>query len=79
MNPTTQVICSCALTFGVPIVIAGWELWRMGPTARRLPPGEAGPPEPAPLPDPGVSPRVQKPLPDCLIPKPQPVRIREPA
>ena len=30
MNAATQVICSCALTFGVPIVIAGWELWRLG-------------------------------------------------
>ncbi len=77
MNATTQVICSCALTFGVPIVIAGWELWRLGPSARRLPPGEDVPPEPAPLPDAGVLPGVRKPLPECLLPRPAPVRVRE--
>ncbi len=77
MNPTTQVICSCALTFGVPIVLAGWELWRLKPTSWRLPPDEEDPLGPAPLPDAGVSPRVQKPLPDCLIPQVVPGRVRE--
>lgn len=77
MSPTTQVICSCALTFGVPIIIAGWELFRLGPTARRLPPGEDIVPEPDPLPDAGISPRVQKPLPDCLIPQAVPSRVLE--
>ena len=77
MTPTTQVLCSCALTFGVPIVLAGWELWRLGPTARRLPPGEDSSPDPAPLPDPGIAPYVRKPLPDCLIPKPVPARLPE--
>ena len=77
MDATTQVICSCALTFGVPIVIAGWELWRLGPTARRLPPGDDASPDPAPLPDAGVLPRVQKPLPDCLIPQKIPAQVRE--
>jgi hypothetical protein len=79
MDPITQVLCSCALTFGVPIAIAGWELWRLGPTARRSGPGDDVPPEPAPLPDPGVSARVQKPLPDCLIPRDVPARVGEPA
>ena len=75
MNPATQVVCSCALTFGVPVAIALWELWHLGPTPRHLPPGEDMPPEPAPLPDPGAAPRIQKPLPDCLVPRP--VRMRE--
>ncbi len=77
MTPAIQVICSCTLTFGVPIVLAGWELWRMGPTPRRLPPGDELAPDPTPLPDAGLSPRIQKPLPDCLIPRPAPVRVRE--
>jgi hypothetical protein len=79
MSPTTQVFCSCALSFGVPIVLAGWELWRLGPASRRQPPNEDIIPDPAPLPDAGLSPRIQKPLPDCLIPKVAPSRVREPA
>lgn len=77
MNAATQVICSCALTFGVPIVLAAWDLWNLGPTPRRMPPGEDTPPEPSPLPNPVASPRIQKPLPDCLIPKPAPARVPE--
>jgi hypothetical protein len=77
VDATTQVICSCALTFGVPIVLAGWELWRLGPTARRLPPGDDISPDPAPLPDAGIVPWVQKPLPDCLVPQRIPTRARE--
>jgi hypothetical protein len=77
MNATTQILCSFALTFGVPIAIAGWELWHLGPTTRRLPPDEDTPPDPAPLPDTGVSPRIQKPLPDCLVPQAVPARVRE--
>jgi hypothetical protein len=77
MNATTWVLCSFALTFGVPIAFAGWELWRLGPTTWRPPPGEDNPPDPAPLPDAGVSPRIQKPLPDCLIPQAVPARMRE--
>jgi hypothetical protein len=79
MNANTQVLCNLALTFGVPIVLAGWELWRLGPIDRRQPPDEDCPPEPGPLPDAGQLPRVQKPLPDCLVPRPSPVRVREPA
>jgi hypothetical protein len=77
MNPATQAICSSMLTFGVPLAVAAWELWRLGPSARRLPPGDEVPPQPAPLPDAGVSPRIQKPLPDCLVPRPVPARVRE--
>jgi hypothetical protein len=77
VNATTQVLCSFALTFGVPSAFAGWELWRLGPTRWRPPPGEDGLPDPAPLSDAGVSPRIQKPLPDCLIPRAVPARVRE--
>ena len=77
MDASIQVACSFALTFGVPIVIAGWELWRLKPTTWRPPPEEDGPPEPGPLPDAGVFPRSYKPLPDCLIPQTKPIRVRE--
>jgi hypothetical protein len=75
MDGSVQAICSCALTMGVPLVIASWELWRLKPTIWREPPGEDVPPEPDPLPDEGMSPSVRKPLPDCLVPKP--IRVRE--
>ena len=77
MNPATQVVCSFALTLGIPIIVAGWELWHIGPTAWRLPPGEDIPPEPTPLPDAGILPRLHKPLPDCLIPRITPQRALE--
>jgi hypothetical protein len=77
MNTTTQVLCSFALTFGVPIVVAGWELWHLGPSARRLPPSEDTPPGPLPLPDAGVPPQVQRPLPECLIPRAATTRVHE--
>jgi hypothetical protein len=79
MDAATQVICSCALTFGVPIIAAGWELWRLKPTRWRPPSTEDIPAAPGPLPDPYVAPRVQKPLPDCLIPRPAPAKVHEPA
>jgi hypothetical protein len=69
MTPNTQVICSMALTFGVPIVVAGWELWHLGPASWRPKPNEDASPEPPPLPDAGLPPLVRKPLPDCLIPR----------
>jgi hypothetical protein len=77
MNASTWVLCSSALTFGAPLLAAEWELWRLGPTQWRPPPTEDVPGEPDPLPDAGVSPRVHKPLPDCLIPRPVPERVRE--
>lgn len=73
MESSTQVILSGILTFGVPLVFACRELIMI-----RRPPrgswGGDGPPPPAPVPPPpdftpqGMMP--QKPLPECLIPKP---------
>ena len=73
MEPSTQIILSGALTFGVPLLFACRELlamrrWQGGP------PGGDGPPEPPPdVPPPDAAPpqaRPMKPLPECLIPKP---------
>jgi hypothetical protein len=75
MTTDMQVHCSFALTFGVPIALAWWELKRLGRGNWNPPPEEAVPPDPAPLPDPGVVPEIRKPLPACLIP--QPARERE--
>jgi hypothetical protein len=74
MTPGLQISCSFALTFGVPVAIAAWEYWRLKPTGWRPPPGEEVPPDPAPLPDAGILPRIQKPLPACLIPQALPAR-----
>ncbi len=65
MSPEVQVFLSGALTFGAPLAIAIHELLAL----RRPPPGGSGglPPEPPP---------PQKPLPDCLIPRPM-ARTRE--
>jgi hypothetical protein len=75
MTADTQVNLSFALTFGVPIALAWWELKRLGRGNWNPPREDDVPPDPSPLPDPGVGPEVRKPLPDCLIPKP--VRQRE--
>ncbi|MBC7800771.1 MAG: hypothetical protein H7Z10_09115 [Gemmatimonadaceae bacterium] len=84
MEPSTQVILSGLLTFGVPLAFAIRELI----VTRRIPPsqwGGDGPPPPAPVPPPPdktpdwVAPN--KPLPECLIPKPMtpsPQRVRVP-
>ena len=58
--PSTQVLLSGALTFGVPLVFAVRELLIL----RRRPPNGGPPPPSAPKP---ITP---KPLPDCLIPRP---------
>jgi hypothetical protein len=76
MSPHAYVLCSFALTFGVPMGFAVREYWQLGASPGSLPPERTRAPEPAPLPDPGV--RLgsgQRPLPDCLIPKP--ARVRE--
>ncbi len=74
MMPQTEILCSFALTFGVPMALAVREYWHCTPSRGHLPPGEPMPsPEPDPLPDAGVSPYAGKKLPDCLIP----VRVRE--
>jgi hypothetical protein len=77
MNAITQVLCSLALTFGVPVMVAGWELWHLGSINRRPPPGDDIAPEPTPLPDAGASPPIRSTLPDCLIPRAAPARVRE--
>ncbi len=75
MDASLWVTCSCALTFGVPLVLAVRELWTLKFAGWRPPSAEETVPDPAPVPDQGLTPVVQKPLPDCLIPKP--VRVRE--
>ena len=65
MTPTTFVLLSGTLTFGVPLAVAIWELLS-------IPPGRPGggdepPPEPR-FRDP------PRPLPDCLLPPPNPIR-----
>ena len=77
MAPSTFVLLSGALTYGVPLLLAVRELWTLGSTPR----GGDGPPPPPP---PVLSP-LPKPLPDCLIPRPvirreaSPVRVLEDA
>lgn len=70
MTANLQIICSFALTFGVPMAVAVREYWTLGTSPGGLPPELPFVPEPSPLPDAGV-----KRLPDCLIPRP--VRARE--
>jgi hypothetical protein len=67
LAPTTQILCSGALTFGAPLLLALRELMVL----RRHRDDDgwekvAEPPPPAP-----------KPLPECLIPKRMPQRERE--
>ena len=69
MSAATQVVLSGVLTFGVPLVFAVRELVAL----RRPPRGSWGgdePRAPTPVPPPPDLTPVQKPLPDCLIPKP---------
>jgi hypothetical protein len=71
MSPQTEILCSFALTFGVPLAIAAREYWSLSISPRHLPPSEPIEPEPQPLPDAGVKPApwANKRLPDCLIPQ----------
>ena len=73
--PHTEILCSFALTFGVPMALAVREYWQCAVSPGHLPPGEPMSPHPTPLPDAGVgpAPHAQKKLPDCLIPQ----RVRE--
>ena len=64
MAPQTFVLLSGTLTFGVPIAFAIRELLTLSPTRRD---GDEPPPEPRLTPAP-------RPLPDCLLPPPTPVR-----
>lgn len=67
MSPHVQVLLSGALTFGVPLAFAIRELIVL----RRPPRNDGQPPPPVP-----PRPPVNRPLPDCLIPKPLP-RVRQ--
>jgi hypothetical protein len=76
MSPELLILLSGSLIFGVPLLLAVWELLTLrrggdGPRKRDHVPDAP----PAPGPAGGV-----RPLPDCLIPKPLPasaVRPRE--
>ena len=74
MDGTAYVVLSGALTFGVPLALAVRELIEL---KRRDGGGWEGdgPPPSKPPPPPRTG---QKPLPECLIPKPtRAVRLRE--
>jgi len=71
MKPALVVILSGALTFGVPLLIAIWEVMAMRRESRRGW-GPDAPPAPEP-PGPRLGPSpAQRPLPACLIPQRQP-------
>ncbi len=76
MSPGLQIACSFGLTHGVCIALALRELRKLRNPPRGRPDGDARPPAHKPLP-----PFGQKPLPDCLVPKPlpnvRPARERE--
>ena len=69
MTSETFVLLSGALTFGVPLYLAMRELKITGSGGGGRGPGT---PDPEPIPPAPDRPAlvVQKPLPDCLIPKP---------
>ena len=70
MKPALVVVLSGALTFGVPLIIALWEVFMLRRSGRGWYPDGRKPPEPPPPPM-GPSP-AQRPLPACLIPVRQP-------
>jgi len=70
MKPALVVILSGALTFGVPLLIALWEVVALRRNSRGgWGPDRQQPPEPPP---PQSGPPAQRPLPACLIPTRQP-------
>lgn len=84
MAPSTQIMLSGCLTFGVPMLLAARELAALRRSGGKWRPD----PTPAPSPRPGTPPTsASKPLPACLIPvrqpepqkTPQKTRVLEPA
>ena len=71
MKPALVVILSGALTFGVPLLIAMWEVIVLRRNSRGGWDPD-GPPPPEPPEPPSDAPQVQRPLPACLIPVRQP-------
>lgn len=67
MSPSTFVILSGILTYGTPLAIAVYEIWALNRPTPRSDDREPPPPE---------VPRGPRPLPECLLPKPLPIRIR---
>ena len=70
MSPGLYVTCSFALNCGIPMALAVRELFTMGPTPRSgRPDGDVEPPHEPTMPPSGLPPEIQKPLPECLIPR----------
>lgn len=66
MSPELQVLLSGGLTFGVPLILALYELRSL----RRRGGGGWRPDAPPPAPPEPPRGGSDRPLPDCLIPKP---------
>ena len=78
LSPAVQVVLSGCLSFGIPLLIAIYELRNL----RRYRGGGGGWRRPAPNPPPRPMDNGTRPLPACLVPTPQwrapsPSRIRE--
>ncbi len=76
LNPVLQVVLSGFLSFGIPLLIALYELRSL----RRYRPGGGGWQRPAPDPRPHPIQGGTRPLPACLVPNEQwraPARARE--
>ena len=76
LNPAVQVVLSGTLSFGIPLMIAIYELRSL----RRYRGGDGGWRRPAPDPLPRPTRDGSRPLPACLIPTEQwraPSRVRE--
>ena len=76
MASATMVLLSCALTFGIPLLFAVWELIAI----HRRPngPGPGPDPQPPAPPSPRWDPTTRQ-MPACLVPQRRPERVREPA
>ena len=75
MGPSTQAILSCFLSMGLPLLIAIWEVVRLGrDDGSGWRQDEAPAPHPPPPPMGDAAPPRR--LPDCLVPKPLPANER---